>query len=276
MATPKLKRQVAETFLAKNTSEYEPHPLADFVPGRLSDPEFDTLCDRIRAVGLLEPIALYEGKILDGRQRYRACRQVGIAPKFIEFKGSETEAEEFVMDKNMRRKSITRLHKAMVAARLNMRNEAAMSQKDAAKHCGVGVDLVNLMVRLLRSGNTPLIKRTEADEATVEELKEVLYEREAAMQHAHCATSAAMFGSDDDEADDDGDAMPPTIPGNVVSLPSAAASVGKRPTHPERKARATPAHEVAQAYLKLDDANRRAFVDLAWPKLVTLVAAKLK
>ena len=60
---------------------YEIHELAALIPEMSAD-EFRGLCDDIRTNGLIEPIVLYEDRVLDGRHRYRACIETGIEPRF--------------------------------------------------------------------------------------------------------------------------------------------------------------------------------------------------
>jgi ParB-like chromosome segregation protein Spo0J len=52
-----------------------PHELANLLPMQ-SASEFANLKADIAANGLLQPIWLFEGRILDGRNRYRACREL--------------------------------------------------------------------------------------------------------------------------------------------------------------------------------------------------------
>ena len=66
----------------------KPHPFADILP-LLEGEAFDSLVADIRANGLLEPIMIYEGLILDGRNRYRACEAAEIEPRFREFDGDD-------------------------------------------------------------------------------------------------------------------------------------------------------------------------------------------
>lgn len=65
----------------KKIGNYEVHPAAEVWP-LLPPPEMDALCESVKARGLLEPIKLYEGQILDGRNRLMACESAGVKPRF--------------------------------------------------------------------------------------------------------------------------------------------------------------------------------------------------
>jgi hypothetical protein len=81
------------------------HPLANKFPTLLGD-EFKEFVADIKANGLLESITLFGGKILDGRNRYRACLALKLAPRFEEFKGDAAAALAFVISKNIARRHL--------------------------------------------------------------------------------------------------------------------------------------------------------------------------
>ena len=57
----------------KKATVYLFHHISSYLP-LLEDEEFDALVEDIREFGQVESAILYEGKILDGRNRYRACK----------------------------------------------------------------------------------------------------------------------------------------------------------------------------------------------------------
>lgn len=59
------------------------HPAANVLP-MMSDDEFERLRADIEQHGLLTPIETVDGKIIDGRHRYSACKVLGIEPDVVE------------------------------------------------------------------------------------------------------------------------------------------------------------------------------------------------
>ncbi|MBT3381167.1 MAG: ParB N-terminal domain-containing protein [Lentisphaerae bacterium] len=94
----------------------EPHPLSNLLP-MMSEDELKKLRADILEVGLKEPIMLFEGKILDGRNRYRACQDLGVEPTFEEFDGTADEALDYVLAKNVQRRQLSGSQRAIVALR---------------------------------------------------------------------------------------------------------------------------------------------------------------
>src|SRR5260221_11619722 len=96
------------------------HPLAELFP-LIEGTEFDELLADIRAHGQCEWILTYEGKILDGRNRLRACLAAGIKPSVMEDDGRVAAAggpEAYVVSANLHRRHLNAEQKRDVIAKL--------------------------------------------------------------------------------------------------------------------------------------------------------------
>jgi hypothetical protein len=89
------------------------------------------LADDIRKNGQLVPVWLYEGKILDGRNRWAACKVAGVEPKTKEYTGDEPTA--FAVSLNDRRRHMNKGSLAAVAAELEPHFAADAKRRQARK-----------------------------------------------------------------------------------------------------------------------------------------------
>ena len=92
--------------------DLESHKYADIFP-MIENNELENLKSDIKEHGLLQPIIMLDNKILDGRNRYTACKQLGITPKFEEYKGDKPL--EFVISLNLKRRHLTQSQAGVIA-----------------------------------------------------------------------------------------------------------------------------------------------------------------
>lgn len=91
------------------------HEVAHIFPMMSAD-EYSALKLDIAANGLIEPIWLHEEKIIDGRNRYNACRDVGIKPTFRQYIGEPgAPLVAFVVSLNLKRRHLDAGQKAFIA-----------------------------------------------------------------------------------------------------------------------------------------------------------------
>jgi hypothetical protein len=109
------------------------HPAANLFP-MMSEEELDTLAKDIKAHGQHHPILLYDGQILDGRNRYEACAIAGVEPKTVQWDGKGGSPTEFVLSLNLTRRHLDQSQKAMVAADALPLIEAEMAQRKRARN----------------------------------------------------------------------------------------------------------------------------------------------
>lgn len=109
------------------------HPLANVFP-LIEGEEFFAFCEDIKVNGQQEPIVLFNGKILDGRNRYRALQEIGFEPVCEQYTGNAPL--EFVLSKNMYRRQLTVAQRSIIAAEIVCRGAELPSEN--ADQDGVG------------------------------------------------------------------------------------------------------------------------------------------
>jgi hypothetical protein len=150
------------------------HPLANVFP-LLEGEAFDALVADIQASGLCEAVWLYQGQILDGRNRYRACQALGLHCATRDYLGNDPLG--FVLSMNLQRRHLDESQRAMIAARLaTMRQgertdlveiSTKLSQEQAAGLVHVSRETVVAAKKVLQDGAPELAQAVEAGTITV-------------------------------------------------------------------------------------------------------------
>ena len=99
-------------------AKLETHPFAEVFP-EMKTADFESLKNSIQNNGCREDIVLFEGKILDGRHRQRACIQLGIVPNYADFEEFDGgDALQYVLDLNLERRHLSVGQRSAVAAKI--------------------------------------------------------------------------------------------------------------------------------------------------------------
>lgn len=109
---------------------YERHPLSAAWPDMAAD-EYQDLKADIKANGLFHAVKLFEGKILDGWHRYRACQEVGAKAHYEKFDGDEAGATIYAKSANGPRRNTTASQRALAYAEISKWAERGRPDKSA-------------------------------------------------------------------------------------------------------------------------------------------------
>jgi len=90
--------------------EFQIHPAANAFP-MMDDCRYAELLEDIRENGQLELITLCDGKILDGRNRYKAVTELGLAPKTRDYEG---DPWQFAWSLNGQRRDLPDMQRAAI------------------------------------------------------------------------------------------------------------------------------------------------------------------
>ncbi|HET6883824.1 MAG TPA: ParB N-terminal domain-containing protein [Pirellulales bacterium] len=110
------------------------HPAAELFP-LMKDTDLSMLVEDIASHGLREPILVYQGLILDGRNRLRACEVAGVEPRFVEWDGVGSPLA-VVLSRNLHRRHLNEGQRAIIAARAKVMFEEEAAERKRASQFG--------------------------------------------------------------------------------------------------------------------------------------------
>lgn len=105
------------------------HPLSAAFPAMQAD-EYQELKDNIENNGVLNPITLHDGMVLDGWHRYNAARDVGMPCQSVELR-ADVDPGDFVVAQNKARRNMTASQKAAAVTSVYMWRSAHRPNKSA-------------------------------------------------------------------------------------------------------------------------------------------------
>ena len=159
------------------TERLEFHPIANIFP-LMDGAEFEALAKDIATNGQRESIKLFEGKILDGRNRYRACIAAGEDAWFETWTGKDPVA--YVISLNMSRRHLDESQRAMVAAKIATLDASARASgenspplRTAAKIMNVDRKTAGAARSVINHGTPELQAAVERGEVSVSAAAEV-------------------------------------------------------------------------------------------------------
>jgi hypothetical protein len=159
----------------------ELHELCTMFPPA-TEPELADLAESIGESGLVRAITTYEGKILDGRNRYNACQIAEVTPRYEPYTGDDPLG--FVLDVNRTWRNLKESQRAMVAARaVNTQGKgrpeknveiSTITADKAAKKLNISRHSVMHAQVVLASGNAEMIQAVESGKLAVSKAVKML------------------------------------------------------------------------------------------------------
>ncbi|MGP5105834.1 MULTISPECIES: ParB/RepB/Spo0J family partition protein [Pseudomonas] len=169
--------------------DFDFHPLANLFP-LMGEDDLAVLTLSIQENGQRDPIVIYEGKILDGRNRFRALKVLNLHIDTQVFEGEDPVG--YVADHNLHRRHLKASQRAAVAALLSefprgrrrteidetsqgesslesgIENVPQLTQVEAAHKFGVSQRLVAAGTKVKKTGHPDLINMVRDGKVSIE------------------------------------------------------------------------------------------------------------
>jgi ParB-like chromosome segregation protein Spo0J len=170
--------------MSKNKQEYEIHPAAELFP-MMDQQSLERLKADISDNGQEKCITFFNGQLLDGRNRMKACEELGIEPMIEEIEDSgdgKFDPFRWVLSVNLHRRHLTESQRAMVAARLaKLRLGANQHKEEGVQICTPSIEEA---ASLLSVGRTSVANAKKVIETCSEEIIEAVEQGELPVSFA--------------------------------------------------------------------------------------------
>lgn len=157
--------------------QYDIHPAATIFP-MMTDDEYEGLKQDISENGQREDIVVWCGKLIDGRNRLRACEELGRTPDIAEL-DEDQDPWKYVISHNLHRRHLTTSQRASVAAKMaklkhggdrksdEIKSQICASITDAATQLNVSPRSVTNAKIVQEHGSDSVKKAVEQGELSV-------------------------------------------------------------------------------------------------------------
>jgi len=141
------------------------------------------------------PIWIYEDEIIDGWNRYKACKELGIIPTYEKFIGDETQVINFILRTNNRR-DLTTYQRTLLALEFEQmfREKAKKSKSEKVSHFrntgevlqkSAKPDTRNELAKIAKVSHDTISKVKKIQEKAPEEVKQKLATGEVSINAAY-------------------------------------------------------------------------------------------
>ena len=162
------------------------HELSQILP-EMDTADLQNLVEDIKQNGQHEEIVVLDGRILDGRSRFAACKLAKVEPVTREFGDRKSDGDgpmKFVLSENVHRRHLTDEQRAMIAGELAARSEpgrpkepesegqdngnaTAVKQDEAAKLLNVSPAAVRRAAKIVKKGGAKLREQLKAGKVSL-------------------------------------------------------------------------------------------------------------
>ncbi len=154
------------------------HPAANIFP-MMSDAEYAGLLEDIRDNGQREDCLFWREQLIDGRNRYKACMELGIEPSECML-DDDQDPVSYVISANLHRRQLSTSQRAIVAARLATLGHGSNQhkEKEESQNCPSSLDYtaaalsvskssIKAAKKVIESKSNPLIEAVKNGSVTV-------------------------------------------------------------------------------------------------------------